>query len=177
MKLFMPMILGAALAAGCAVPAAAAMPQYQSDNDRDRQRNTQAYDDGYSQGQSDARSHVSRSTSPVSSQWTKDDDTRAYRQGYDAGYDNIMNGDRAAASSEPRMSTDSNRQAEQFGYQDGLAAGRKDARKGDHFKPEDHDYYKDGDHGWTASLGTKENFKQFYRQGFVRGYNEGYKGR
>jgi opacity protein-like surface antigen len=173
-KMMMPILLGAALAIGCAAPALAAPPQqYQSDQDRDRQRNTQAYDDGYAQGQADARAHAIRNNQ-ATSQWTKDDDTRAYRQGYDAGFDNIANAAREPAG-ESRLGHP-DQQAEQFGYQDGLAAGRNDVRKGDKFKPEDHDFYKDADRGWTASLGTKDNYKQFYRQGFVRGYEEGYKG-
>jgi hypothetical protein len=177
MKLFVP-ILGAALIVGCAAPALAISPQYQNDQDRDRDRNTQAYNDGYAQGQADARGHAIRSTAPPPSRWTKDDDTRAYRQGYDAGYDNITSGASANYSPLPASPAagSSDQQAEQFGYQDGLAAGRKDQRHGDKFKPEDHDFYKDADHGWTTSLGTKDNFKQFYRQGFVRGYQEGYNG-
>ncbi len=67
-------------------------------------------------------------------------------------------------------------QARQFGYQDGLAAGRHDVMKGDKFKPEDHDLYKNGLHGWTAALGTKDQFKQLYRESFVKGYEEGFRG-
>ncbi|HUI84187.1 MAG TPA: hypothetical protein VL240_08185 [Candidatus Binatia bacterium] len=177
MKLSMPVFLGAALVLGCAAPAIArpvASPQqYQSDQDRDRERNTQAYNDGYAQGQSDARGHAIRNDR-AASEWTKEDDQRAYRQGYDAGYDNIMNPGSAATPADRMPRGD--QQAEQFGYQDGLAAGRYDQMKGNHFKPQDHDLYKDGLHGWTTALGTKDQFKQLYREGFVRGYEEGYKG-
>jgi len=172
MKLLMLMFLGTALLTGCVAPAvASARPQYQTDQDRDRERNTQAYTDGYAQGQADARGHAIRNDQPTA-QWTKDDDRRAYRQGYGAGYDDIIHG--ASAVSEPRMAH-GNRQAEQFGYQDGLAAGRHDRMQGEQFKPHDHDLYKDGNHGWTAELGTKHEFKQVYREGFVRGYEEGYR--
>ena len=183
MKLSMFLFLAAVLAVGCALPAHAvtAYPQYQNDQDRDRDRNTQAYNDGYAQGQADARSHAIRNDRPTT-QWSKDDDQRAYRQGYDAGYQNIMNGtmsdrdhDRATASPADQMAA-GDRQAEQFGYQDGLAAGRQDRNKGDKFKPQDHDLYKNGMHGWTAELGTKDQFKQLYREGFVKGYQEGYQG-
>ena len=178
MKLSLHLFLGAVLAAGCAVPALAQdgsySPQYQNDQDRDRARNTQAYNDGYAQGQADARSHAIRNDQPTS-QWTKEDDNRAYRQGYDAGYQNIMGGGRDANMPRDNMGS-GDRQAEQFGYQDGLAAGRHDQMKGDKFKPADHDLYKDGTHGWTASLGPKDQFKQLYREAFMKGYQDGYQG-
>ena len=168
------LLLGAAMMAGCAAPAlASSAQQYQSDQDRDRERNTQAYNDGYAQGQADARGHAIRNDR-ATSQWSKDDDQRAYRQGYDAGYNNIANDHASAATESPMGHGD--REASQFGYQDGLAAGRHDQMKGDKFKPQDHDLYKDGTHGWTASLGTKDQFKQLYREGFVKGYEEGYRG-
>lgn len=178
MKLSLHLFLGAILAVGCAIPALAqdtsAPPsQYQNDQDRDRDRNTQAYTDGYAQGQADARGHAIRNDQPTA-QWTKDDDMHAYRQGYDAGYANIMGG-RDADVPHDRMAG-GDRQAEQFGYQDGLAAGRQDQMKGDKFKPSDHDLYKNGLHGWTASLGTKDEFKQLYREGFMKGYQQGYQG-
>jgi hypothetical protein len=175
MKLFMPILLGAAMVAGCAAPAfAAPRQQYQSDQDRDRDRNTQAYNDGYAQGQADARSHAGRNDQ-ATTRWTKDDDQRAYRQGYDSGYDNIMNNGNAAAVPGSNLPS-GDQQARQFGYQDGLAAGRADQMKGHSFKPEDHDLYKNGLHGWSSTLGTKDQFKQLYREAFVKGYEDGYRG-
>jgi hypothetical protein len=99
MKISMPIFLGAALAVGCAAPAVAqpnpAAPQYQSDQEqyqsdqeRDRQRNTAAYNQGYAQGQGDARANVVRNDRPTAG-WTMDDDRQAYRAGYNAGYDEI----------------------------------------------------------------------------------------
>ncbi len=181
MKLSMALLLGSALT-GLATPvlaqvAPASPQQYQTDQDRDRERNTQAYNDGYTQGQADARSHAGRNDQ-ATAQWTKDDDQRAYRQGYDAGYENIMNGGMSArepVAPAARMEHGDN-QAQQFGYQDGVAAGRQDAMKGNKFKPEDHDLYKSGTHGWAAELGTKDEFKQLYRQAFIKGYEDGYKG-
>ena len=175
MKMFMAMFFAAALAGACAAPAPASpRPQYQSDQQMDRERNTQAYSDGYSQGQADARSHATRNDQALSSRWTKDDDQRAWRQGYDAGFDNIMNG--SANVAVPADLPHGDQQATQFGYQDGLAAGRADQMKGHSFKPDDHDLYKNGLHGWTTSLGTKDNFKQLYREAFVKGYEAGYRG-
>jgi hypothetical protein len=177
MKPWMPLLLGAALIVGCAAPALAFSSQYQSDQQMDRERNTQAYNDGYAQGQADARSHTSRNDQAAPSRWTKDDDTRAYRQGYDAGYDNIMNNGSARenAGIPPNM-PHGDQQATQFGYQDGLAAGRADQRKGHKFDPHDHGLYKDGEHGWTSTLGTKDEYKNLYREAFVKGYEDGFRG-
>ena len=174
MKPWMPLLLGAALIAGCAAPVLA--QQYQSDQQIDRERNTQAYNDGYAQGQADARSHTSRNDA-ATARWTKDDDTRAYRQGYDAGYDNIINNGSARENAGiPANLGHGDQQATQFGYQDGLAAGRADQRKGHDFDPHGHGLYKDGLHGWTSTLGAKDQFKNLYREGFVKGYEDGYHG-
>jgi len=177
MKLFMPILLGAAMVAGCAALAVAApRQQYQSDQERDRERNTQAYNDGYAQGQADARSHAIRNDQ-ASSRYTKDDDTRAYRQGYDSGYDNIMNNGSARDNAGiPASMPHGDQEATQFGYQDGLAAGRADQRKGHQFDPHGHGLYKDGEHGWTSTLGTKDQYKNLYREAFVKGYEDGYRG-
>jgi hypothetical protein len=178
MKLLTPILLGAALVVGCAAPALA--QNYQ--DDQSRQANTQAYSAGYAQGQADARGNAVRND-VATSQWVRDDDRRAYQQGYDSGYDNVMNrsGDAAIPpqSAVPPAAgslSEGQQQSRQFGYQDGLAAGRHDQLKGDKFKPEDHDLYKNGLHGWTPALGTKDQFKQFYREAFVKGYEEGFRG-
>jgi hypothetical protein len=170
MKLFPATFLAAALIVGCAAPALA-IPQY-SDQPSARQQNTQAYSKGYAQGQADARNHVARNDQG-NPQWTTADDQQAYRHGYDAGYSQTTNG--TAASPESNMGT-GDRQAQQFGYQDGLAAGRDDATKGNGFKPASHDFYKKAMHGWTSGLGTKTQFQQAYREAFMKGYGLGYRG-
>jgi hypothetical protein len=181
MKLLTPIFLGAALVVGCAAPALNAQT-YQ--DDQNRQANTQAYSAGYAQGQADARGSAVRND-VATSQWVRDDDRRAYQQGYDAGYDNVVNRTPEPGAAvvppgpavpPPAAGLPGDQQARQFGYEDGLAAGRHDAMKGDKFKPEDHDLYKNGLHGWTASLGTKDQFKQLYREAFVKGYEEGFRG-
>jgi len=172
MKPWIPILLGAALVAGCAAPALASSPQNYQD-EQNRQANTQAYSAGYTQGQADARNHNPRNDQPGSA-WVSNGDQLAYTQGYDSGYDNILT--RAEVPPAAANLPPSDQQAKQFGYQDGLAAGRHDAMKGDKFKPEDHDLYKNGLHGWTTALGTKDQFKQLYREAFVKGYEEGFRG-
>jgi hypothetical protein len=169
MKFTMPILLGAVLVAGCVAPAAALpKPITQTDQDRDRERNSQAYKDGFAQGQSDARAGAALNDQPTA-QWTKDDDMQAYRQGYRAGYDNV----RKAGG---HGSEDLERQARQFGYEDGLAAGQSDVRTGRDFHPEHGESYEHAVHGWNPDMGSRDEFQQLYRQSYVRGYEAGYKG-
>lgn len=170
MKSFLPAILGAALIAGCAAPALA-QGQY-PDQQTAQERNTQAYSAGFSQGQADARNRLARNDQ-AGAQWTTSSDQQAYRQGYDAGYNHIANEVTAAPGAN---TAPGDNQASQFGYQDGLAAGRQDALKGTQFKPASHDLYKNAAHGWTPALGTKAEFAQLYREAFMKGYEAGFRG-
>jgi hypothetical protein len=60
------------------------------------------------------------------------------------------------------------------GYRDGVQAGAKDQEKHEKFDPADHDRYRDGDHDYRSSFGDKELYKRSYREGFMRGYQDGY---
>jgi len=60
------------------------------------------------------------------------------------------------------------------GYRDGLSAGRSDYASRKDFKPEKHDSYEDGDHGYRKHYGTKEQYKEQYRKGFLRGYEDAF---
>jgi len=171
MKSLMPILLGAAMIVGCAAPTLASPQNYQ--DEQSRQANTQAYSAGYAQGQADGRNHNPRNDQP-GAQWTSNSDQLAFTQGYDAGYNHAANN---PTESNPAANLGTGeQQARQFGYQDGLAAGRQDQLKGKSFKPDDHDLYKNGLHGWTVDLGTKDQFKQLYREAFVKGYEAGYRG-
>src|SRR5882724_10473009 len=55
--------------------------------------------------------------------------------------------------------------ADSQGFHDGLKTGSKDARRGQSNDPERSHYFKDAGFG---------NFAQDYRQGFLRGYSEGF---
>ena len=57
--------------------------------------------------------------------------------------------------------------ADAQGYHDGLKTGTNDARRGQSFDPERSHYFKDAGFG---------NFAGSYREGFERGYNDGYRG-
>jgi hypothetical protein len=56
--------------------------------------------------------------------------------------------------------------ADSQGYHDGLKTGEEDARHGRSFDPERSHYFKDAGFG---------NFGGDYREGFERGYSEGYR--
>ena len=52
------------------------------------------------------------------------------------------------------------------GYHDGYETGAKDARKGESYNPERSHYFHDSGFG---------NFAEAYREGFIRGYHDGFK--
>jgi len=171
MKISMPILilLGAALAVGCAAPALAAQPSPAAPAFQERH---EAYNDGYAHGQGDARANAARNDHPTA-QWETDVDRAAYRDGYNAGYDEVRNATGPAASG---MGYARPEQARQFGYDDGLAAGQQDRNKGNKFNPSNHDFYKNANHGWDAQQGTKYDYSQLYRESFMKGYEAGYRG-
>ena len=77
-----------------------------------------------------------------------------YGYGYPYGYySQYVFGDSQAANSQ--------------GYEDGLKTGSSDARRGQSDDPERSHYFKDAGFG---------NFAQDYRDGFLRGYDQGFGG-
>jgi len=60
------------------------------------------------------------------------------------------------------------------GYRDGLSAGSKDFRYRKDYRPEKHDSYEDGDHGYRKSYGSKDQYKDQYRKGYLRGYEDAF---
>jgi hypothetical protein len=61
------------------------------------------------------------------------------------------------------------------GYEDGLYTGANDARRGQSYDPERSRFYKSGTGGYHSSLGQKDVYQQAYRDGFLRGYDEGFR--
>lgn len=169
------------LCLGAALLFAAPSPKAQSATDTQQQQPGAAYQNGFEHGKADARSHLPSNSQPRD-QWTTDDARSAYRDGYAAGYSTGSSSSSSAATgvgagaatagamANPSVSND----AASFGYQDGLAAGRKDHDGGHSFRPTDSEMYKNADHGWTADFGDKNHYKQMYRESYARGYQEGY---
>lgn len=65
-----------------------------------------------------------------------------------------------------------NQRARQQGFADGVRKGLEDAREG-HNNPTGTSEYKRATNGYNSYYGNKELYKQAYREGFLRGFNEG----
>ena len=60
------------------------------------------------------------------------------------------------------------------GYQDGLFTGANDGRRGQSYDPERSHFYKRGASGFLSIFGSPDSYSLAYRDGFLRGYEEGY---
>lgn len=61
----------------------------------------------------------------------------------------------------------------EHGYRDGFHHGAIDRDRHDKFKPE----VKDADAGYEKYMGDKDQYKEGYRSGFVKGYDDGFNNR
>lgn len=66
--------------------------------------------------------------------------------------------------------------AQRNGYEDGVYYGQMDRRNGHSNRPTQVNGYRDADRGYSSSLGSKDLFKRYYRDAFIRGYQQGYGG-
>ena len=126
---------------------------------------------------------------------SRHDFQQGYRDGYKAGYDDGYNNHRVRSdvyglgndAYDPdirggRPDPESDRYSRwgysdvgfDTGYRDGLSAAQKDLRDRKEYRPEKHDAYEDGDHGYHKSYGDKGRYKDEYRKGFVRGYQDAF---
>jgi len=60
------------------------------------------------------------------------------------------------------------------GYEDGLRTGASDAWRGESYEPERSHFYKHGAGGFLSVFGNRASYASAYRDGFLRGYEEGY---
>jgi hypothetical protein len=60
------------------------------------------------------------------------------------------------------------------GYEDGLNHGRKDGDHRESYEPTHDRKYRDGDHGYRSSYGSRYEYVRGYRQGYLQGYRDGY---
>lgn len=121
----------------------------------------------------------------------------AYREGYRSGYDDGFNG-RSQRSGDPydpgrddpgrddrgrddRYRDDdrdgrrgSNDLAYDIGYRDGIEGAQKDIRRRKGFDYNDHEWYRDADHGYSRSYGDKHTYRLRYREGYEAGYRDTY---
>ncbi len=63
-----------------------------------------------------------------------------------------------------------------YGYNDGFERGMKAARDGKRFDPNREGWYRDGDRHYDGDYGSRDQYRASYRDGFLRGYDEGYRG-
>ena len=61
------------------------------------------------------------------------------------------------------------------GVRDGYEKGREDARDRDPFDPRRHKWYREGDHDYKSSYGSRQRYEDVYRRGFSEGYDRGYR--
>ena len=166
MRLLQAVILGAALiGTGVASTWAAAQSlmavQYGDHDDR------QAFNEGYRQGQWDAR-HGSRADTD-DNRWREGDDRRAYRDGYWRGYREVRGN-----FNEFRDSGYSLDSVRHIGFDDGVNDGRWDRRSGHSFRPTHDTNFKHADRGYFRGFGSRNYYKQIYREGYENGYRQGY---
>lgn len=64
--------------------------------------------------------------------------------------------------------------AQQWGYQDGVADGVRDAQVGRAFNPADKGNFKHANRGYNRSMGDVETYRSYYRAAFEQGYRQGY---
>ena len=116
---------------------------------------------------------------------------KGYRQGYKDGYDDGYN-NRTGKFSQLYGRTpnagnaDPNRDdayaarewgagdlAQDSGYRDGITAGQADQRRNGSPNYRDTDAYRNADLGYKPSYGDREQYRQQFRDGFERGYQDG----
>jgi len=151
--------VGATLAAAQAVVAV----QYQDRDDR------QAFQEGYRQGQWDARQ--GRRADPDDNRWREGDDRRAFREGYMRGFREIRVG--YSAPHDPGYGYSLDR-VRHMGFEDGVNDGRFDRRTGHSFRPTHDPNFKHADRGYGPGFGSRDYYRQLYREGYENGYRQGY---
>ena len=67
------------------------------------------------------------------------------------------------------------RQAVNNGYEQGYYAGRADRQDRWHDSYEDSYAYQDANYGYSGYYVSQEDYNYYFRQGFQRGYNDGYR--
>jgi hypothetical protein len=60
------------------------------------------------------------------------------------------------------------------GYREGFEEGQRQLRDRKRFDPYNEGDFKDADNGYRGEFGNKDNYKRYYREGFLEGYERGY---
>ena len=62
------------------------------------------------------------------------------------------------------------------GYNEGIKEGRKDRNNRDRFEYRDEEDFRNANTDYSSRLGSRALYAQYFRQGFVNGYTDGYRG-
>ena len=62
------------------------------------------------------------------------------------------------------------------GYNEGIKEGRKDRSRNERFEYRDEEDFRNANTDYSSRLGNRELYAQYFRQGFVNGYSDGYRG-
>jgi hypothetical protein len=119
---------------------------------------------------------------------------QGYREGYKRGYDDVFNGragqysqlygrpqsggrmtsrDDDVYAQRPYSATD---MAFDTGYRDGLTIGQQDRGRRGRSNYRENDSYRNADLGYRSSYGDRDDYKVQFRDGFERGYEDGFRG-
>lgn len=130
-------------------------------------------------------------------EWYRSQFRRGYTEGYRLGYERYARGGYGSGPSQrddPRWGRSPGypgggypgerygypgasygRIAFDRGYRDGREEGVEAGRKSDHYDPYREKDYRKGENGYERRYGSKDDYKQQYRDGFVAGYERGYR--
>lgn len=158
-------------------------PEWRDQDNRDN-RESQAYRTGYQDGMRDMQRR--RAPRP-NRRWQSDYDRNAYRSGYQAGYNQTETGRQQPDGDDgygrygrggydgQNTATELQRQAGQTGYTDGVFYAQRDMQSGRNNNPTHAKGYRDADHNYNSSLGSKGEFQRIYREAFADGYRRTYR--
>lgn len=62
------------------------------------------------------------------------------------------------------------------GYNEGVKEGRKDRNNGDRFDYRDEEDYRNANTGYNSRFGDRQLYAQYFREAFINGYTDGYRG-
>ena len=62
------------------------------------------------------------------------------------------------------------------GYNEGIKEGRKDRNNGDRFEYRDEEDFRNANTGYSSRFGDRQVYAQYFREAFINGYTDGYRG-
>ena len=62
------------------------------------------------------------------------------------------------------------------GYNEGIKEGRKDRNNGDRFEYRDEEDFRNANTGYSSRFGDRQLYAQYFREAFINGYTDGYRG-